>query len=121
MSSGTKSGPALEVPKPWGVVREIHRSPAVVVHHASIRSGGRSSKGDWHRHPCGVNDFYVVSGKLEVEVEHQQHLLGPGMILSVGPGEWHRFHALSDVELIETYTLPVVDPADIERSPLWTP
>jgi len=40
-------------------------------------------------------------------------MAGQGLTMPVG--EWHQFHAVTDVELIETYWLNAIDPDDIER------
>ena len=42
--------------------------------------------------------------------------LQAGWHFSLPPGHWHRFRAITDVELIETYWLPSIDPDDIQRA-----
>lgn len=45
----------------------------------------------WHRHPGG-QFLYAVSGRGRVRTRGQDgHLLEPGDVIHVGPGEWH-FH-----------------------------
>lgn len=106
--------------KLWGENRSIFCGHAVEVHHASIRRGGYSSQ---HRHRAKANDFYVVSGELEILVYTdkghviplERHVLKAGQKMTTPPNLWHRFNALTDVELIETYWLHTIDPADIDR------
>lgn len=107
--------------KPWGVARWTHVGPIVEVMHASIRRGGYSSR---HRHNRKFNDFYVLSGMLNISfyeigtavAPHNVVTLSPGQRLTVLPGVWHRFDALTDVELMETYWADVSPgEGDIER------
>ena len=101
------------IEKPWGVTRCIHRSAACEVWHASIRKGGKSS---FHRHEHKANDFYVLFGTLKIEIGLNAGVeLFSGGRYSLTPGRVHKFTALTDVELIETYWLPPIDPNDIER------
>lgn len=111
------------IEKPWGVTRCIHRSATCEVWHASIRAGGKSSV---HCHEHKANDFYIVSGTLRIGdgmiggVE-----LEAGRVYSIPPGSWHQFHALTPVELVETYWLAPIEPNDIQREtekhePVWT-
>lgn len=106
--------------KPWGKTRRIYLDHGVEIWHASIDKGGFSSR---HHHRSKVNDFYVVSGELAVLTYEGDmarvkacHTLKAGDKLSLGPGEWHRFQALTDVELIEIYWLLDIDAEDIVRS-----
>lgn len=105
--------------KPWGTNRLIYQGPYTEVWHASIKAGGVSSDGRMHKHALKNNDFYVVSGTLEVSQEDGDFLAGStmraGSQFSISAGRWHRFEAVTDVELIEVYHLPVIDPDDIER------
>jgi len=94
--------------KGWGITRCIHESEGTLVFHASIKKDGYCSK---HYHEGRVNDFYVVSGVLDVSIyptaEADQpseiYRLHAGQCLKIPVGVIHRFHALTDVELIETY------------------
>jgi len=105
--------------KLWGKTRCIQFGNHIEIWHASIRKGGYSSK---HCHTKKFNDFYVVSGELEVEfyltkdaaVPYKIALLKAGQRLTTDLNEWHRFRALTDVELIENYW-NTIDPTDIER------
>jgi mannose-6-phosphate isomerase-like protein (cupin superfamily) len=109
---------ALE--KSWGTNRGLERSHAFEVHHASIRAGGYSSQ---HCHRDKSNAFYVVRGELLVHFYRQRGDQDPcatvrltaGQKLVCGRGEWHRFEAVTDVELVEWYWTDAVDPSDIER------
>lgn len=109
-----------DVEKPWGTVRHVTREQGFELHHASISAGGFSSR---HRHVAKHNHFYVVSGHLIVEL-----YAGPDVVeltaansmhegehCTVPAGYWHRFRAVTDVELIETYWC-AVRPDDIDRA-----
>jgi len=107
--------------KAWGETRCVMRHFYSSVHHASIKKGGYSSR---HKHEKSDNKFYVLSGILKVcwykedteEVTHEI-TLEAGMDLTVAPNTWHRFEAVIDVELIETYcaSMPVLGD-DITRA-----
>jgi len=88
------------IQKPWGVTRNVGWG----IWHASIKAGGYSSR---HRHLDLHNVFYVVSGQLQViEWDGEEkccHLLEAGGTLLVPEKRWHRFVALTDVELVEHY------------------
>lgn len=104
------------IEKAWGITRCVHKSAACEVWHASIRAGGESSL---HYHVHKANDFYVLTGSLEIQLEALGDkfttIATAGECFSIPPLTLHRFHATTHVELIETYWLPPIDPEDIER------
>lgn len=117
------------IEKPWGVTRCIHRSATCEVWHASIRKGGKSSEGRWHWHRAKHQSLYILSGRLLVEQcltsgippeSNEKHGIDRNVLLwghscEIAAGTKHRFEAVTDVELIETYWLADIDPDDIER------
>jgi len=104
--------------KRWGTNRCIFSDANFEVHHAQIFAGGYSSR---HHHRAKVNDFYLVEGTLKVIVydaagnEIQTVTLNCGDRFSVHANVEHRFEAITDVELIETYWVSL-DPSDIVRA-----
>lgn len=116
---------ATQVPaedKLWGMTRCVFRDDAHQVWHASPKAGGFSSR---HKHDSLPNLFYVVSGTLHVEVygERPERGIDPALVVEIGPGEqytveageWHRFIAQTDVELVEIYYTHVPPNGDITR------
>jgi mannose-6-phosphate isomerase-like protein (cupin superfamily) len=104
------------IQKEWGVTRLISSGPTFEVWHASIHAGGTSSV---HMHRQKDNEFYVISGALRVESIGGGARLVEGTQCTLERGEWHQFHALTDVELIETYTVSegeLLDSEDIVRA-----
>ena len=101
--------------KPWGIARLIHKGPHTEVWHCSIRAGGVSTDGKYHKHELKTNDFYILDGTLKLCVAENSYLLASGDCHQVRPGFRHRFEAVTDVELIETYHLPLIDEEDIVR------
>lgn len=112
--------------KAWGVNTPLYFGDCAEVHHASIKKGGQSSV---HTHEHKSNMFYVVSGELSVDTfpgSHKDGDLEESVALklsstgqrtcTIGPGEWHQFRAVTDVELIEIYTPIPPRPNDIKRS-----
>jgi quercetin dioxygenase-like cupin family protein len=77
-----------------------------VVH---VSPGGRTH---WHRHPDG-QFLYGLSGRGRVRSRGEAgHLLEPGDVIHVGPGEWH-FHGA-------TPSTPLVHVAvNVGGSPEW--
>lgn len=105
-------------PKLWGTNRHFFAGFPGSLHHASIKAGGFSSK---HHHANKFNMFYVVAGTLLVHFYpdatgpgSRTQTLRAGDKLTVEPGAWHRFEAVTDVELIELYCTQV-DEDDIVR------
>ncbi|MBS3927482.1 MAG: hypothetical protein KGZ65_02555 [Sphingomonadales bacterium] len=106
--------------KLWGVTRPVDISPTHELHHATIKAGGFSSQ---HCHHRKFNGFYVVSGTLLVHFYRRKGDATPydtgraeaGSSVIAVWDEWHRFEAVTDVELIEWYFNDHVDPTDIER------
>lgn len=96
--------------KPWGETKRIHRDTTHEIWHASIKAGGFSS---WHTHARKPNLFYVLSGTMRVLASGEHHpqsgakvtgyVLGVGEQIVIDDGVWHRFEAVTDVELIEVY------------------
>lgn len=103
--------------KVWGTTRLVKANPAFELHDIHVNQGGQCSK---HRHRHKVNGFYVLSGRLAIDVWKNDYALVDETILDAGdymevrPGEFHRFRALSDVRALEVYFVRL-DPDDIER------
>lgn len=104
--------------KLWGTNRCIFADVNLEVHHAHILKGGYSSR---HHHKIKANDFYVLEGSLRVLVYNNDGsvastvVLDAGMQFAIPAGVEHRFEAITDVELIETYWTSL-DPSDIVRA-----
>lgn len=112
--------------KVWGKTRCVAYAPDGRACQAHAVEGGYSSR---HHHPGQSNTFFVLSGRLRVEVWTGERPLGvPDALVTLGPDQaftvnarlWHRFVALTPVALIETYTtsLPAAEgpePPDIVR------
>ena len=45
-----------------------------------------------HRHETGVDSFYVLEGELEMTVEDDRHMAGPGTLAAVPRGVLHTFN-----------------------------
>lgn len=95
--------------KPWGRTRCVFRDATHEVWHATIGTGGFSSR---HKHVHKVNRFYLVSGVLSVHVYHNELAAVPkytwvvsaGEAIDIPDGAWHQFEAAAGpVELVEVY------------------
>lgn len=115
--------------KKWGNTERVRLDATVEIARARIVPGGYSSL---HRHRRKHNYFIVLSGELEITHvvgiedlgvdETLRYVLKPGDNLSpltvVAADRWHRFKALTHVDVLEVYTSAdgsPVDPDDIER------
>lgn len=101
--------------KIWGQTLRVTSNPAFEFHYAQVRKGGTCSR---HRHSTKFNGFFVVSGRLAIDVWHltgrERTILGPHQYTQVAPPAWHQFEALEDTEVVEVYWAQF-DPSDIER------
>lgn len=91
--------------KIWGDTGCIYCNDTVSVHAITIKKGGYCSI---HKHLFKGNSFYVVSGRLAIEIYNasgvvDRTVLTAGGITTVDPQVKHRFIALDDTEAIEIY------------------
>ncbi len=105
--------------KLWGETRPVYSGDSHSLYHATPKAGGYSSR---HYHATKHNLFYIVSGTLLVHFYADRD--GPvtrtvsltrGDFAMSEAGEWHRFEAVTDCELIELYTSYCIDD-DIVRA-----
>lgn len=108
------------VTKAWGRTRCVHKDQTHEVWHAEIEQGGYSSR---HYHERAPNLFYVVSGVLRVlvfggevsTIPVETITLNAGERITIRPGVWHKFEAVTAVELVELYWAELRTP-DIVRA-----
>lgn len=109
-----------EKKKHWGVTRCIFTDKHCELHHATSVRKGYCSK---HKHVTKPNMFYVLQGTLEVETFAKKSATSPvrtdtvlrGQSLTIPAGVWHRFRALTEVDMIEFYWSEL-DREDIVRA-----
>lgn len=104
--------------KIWGTTEAVLATPAVELHRLTVKPRHQCSM---HRHLRKWNAFYVISGRLLIDVEKADYALtdttelGPGMSMAVPPGEYHRFRTEGEpCEALELYYLAPLS-EDIER------
>lgn len=97
--------------KLWGMNYIMHIDNIFQACHITIKKGGFCSN---HRHTHKWNQFYIISGKLAVELFKEGDktpysilYLGPNDSIKVMPGVNHKFHAMEDTEAIEIYSVNV--------------
>jgi mannose-6-phosphate isomerase-like protein (cupin superfamily) len=97
--------------KLWGMNYIMHIDNVFQACHITIKKGGFCSN---HRHTHKWNQFYIISGKLAVELFKEGDktpysilYLGPNDSIKVMPGVNHKFHAMEDTEAIEIYSVNV--------------
>ena len=110
--------------KIWGEDKLIYQNDLCAVHLLHIKKGGVSSL---HFHKSINNHFYVLSGRLRVEIllsldGAQEGVFGASDFYNLGIGQkcvvWagskHQFKALEDTTAIEIVYF-TLDPEDIQR------
>lgn len=101
--------------KVWGKTSCLWRNQQVEVHRIQALEQGYCSQ---HQHVHKYNMFYVLSGRLAVDVWKpgliDTTILGPGEMTIVPPGEEHRFRALEFTDALEIYWVEL-NPFDIKR------
>lgn len=105
--------------KVWGETSTIYKGNNVEVHYITVQKDGFCSK---HTHAHKFNKFTVIKGTLLIRIWKDygsqqlvdETILNAGDEITVSPGEFHQFEALTDVEAIETYWV-TLSSNDIER------
>lgn len=115
-----------ETAKAWGTSTRILNQKKRVIEYCIAEQGRYSSV---HYHKLHDNEFHVMSGILEVNIEPRDNSLScipklvyPGHCLLVPAGIVHSFKARTECEFIEVYSLPkgsIVRPLDITRLEGW--
>jgi len=106
----------LKQGKVWGTTDDFFANAIVSAHYLEIKKGGYCSK---HKHQHKYNQFYVISGKLEITIWRDRGLkdttiLEEGDSSAVPPGFYHKFRALEETQCVEIYQVILQEP-DIER------
>lgn len=93
--------------KVWGTTEAIDETPAMAVHRLIIKPNHKCSL---HVHRFKWNGFYVISGRLMIDVIKNDYALtdttelGPGDYTKVRPGEHHQFRTGDEpCVALETY------------------
>ena len=101
--------------KLWGSTTEVLTDRKISVQHATIKSRHACS---WHSHAVRSNRFYVVSGKLGIQLadgSNPVQVVMPRQVFSVDPGVVHRMIGLApETEVLEIYH-GQAGPEDIQR------
>ena len=64
----------------------------------------KGSRCSMHYHKIKDETFYIVKGKVLLELEDQKKILKPGNSILILPNKKHRFTGLEDSEIIEFST-----------------
>lgn len=92
--------PTFKVPKVWGeehwIVNREYCGKKMV-----LRRGFRCSM---HLHRNKDEVFYVIRGRILLEMGDGERIMGPGDHHHIPPGVEHRFWGLEDAEIIEFST-----------------
>ena len=89
-----------EVPKVWGkeiwIVNRNYCGKKLI-----LNKGFRCSM---HFHKQKDETFYILKGKVLLEIGMQKNIMLPGDSILIKPGQKHRFTGLEDSEIIEFST-----------------
>lgn len=94
--------------KVWGLNRPIFKNHNVEVHYLNVKKGGFCSE---HKHQHKFNQFVVIKGQIKIIVCKNYEgysldetiILNPGDETIISPGDYHKFEALTDTDLLEIY------------------
>jgi quercetin dioxygenase-like cupin family protein len=89
------------VPKVWGREEWIVNNDLYCGKKLVVERGHRCSV---HYHKLKNETFYILSGRLYVELDEDTRVLVPGDALDVKVGQRHRFTALETTEFFEFST-----------------
>lgn len=89
-----------EVQKVWGheeiIVNRDYCGKKLI-----LNKGFRCSM---HHHKLKDETFYILTGKVLLEIGMKKHVMLPGDSILIKPGQKHRFTGLEDSEIIEFST-----------------
>jgi mannose-6-phosphate isomerase-like protein (cupin superfamily) len=93
--------------KLWGETEALLQTPLAELHRIRAEPFSRCS---WHVHQRKHNAFYVLEGKLVIQIRSgdavDETVLRPGEMLTVAPGVKHRFATAAEPALaLELYYL----------------
>jgi len=57
-----------------------------------------------HYHKIKEETFYILEGKMLIELEGEKAIMKPGDVILIKPGQKHRFSALEDTKFAEFST-----------------
>jgi mannose-6-phosphate isomerase-like protein (cupin superfamily) len=92
--------------KVWGTTEPLIVNSSLEVHRITVIKGGYCSL---HKHQSKYNAFYVMKGKLIVEIHKKDYelvdktVLIPNEFTVVSPGEYHKFISSSATTALEIY------------------
>lgn len=98
--------------KSWGVKTTLFRNDLCEVSLLDLNGGQRCS---WHRHQAKWNQFYVVSGSLQIVTEEGTATVATGQIFTTNPTQWHEFRTPDGPALVQEIMYVRYDSEDIER------
>lgn len=85
------------VPKEWGGEEWFENNELYCGKILTCKNRIWSSQGRYHYHNKKDETFYILEGKLILEVEGEQVLLEPGESYRIFPGQRHRFRSETDL------------------------
>jgi quercetin dioxygenase-like cupin family protein len=90
-----------KIDKVWGYEEEIVNTSEYCGKFLYLDKGKRSSL---HFHKIKDETFYILSGKVLMEVEGNEKVMIEGDSIRIMPGQKHRFSGLNDSVIIEFST-----------------
>jgi mannose-6-phosphate isomerase-like protein (cupin superfamily) len=75
------------------IANEYHNVSLARVNDHEIRMSVMTEQFRWHRHPDSDETFLGVDGKLVIEFEDHEVVIGPGEMVTVPAGTLHRTRA----------------------------
>jgi len=98
--------------KSWGIKTSLFRNDLCEVSILRLNENQRCS---WHRHKAKWNQFFVISGALEILTEDGSYRVDSGMIFTTNPEQLHEFRTPYGPATIQEIMYVRYEPGDIER------
>lgn len=96
--------------KEWGTDELVFFNEIVKVHRIEIKSGGKSTDGNFHKHRYSFNKFYIENGMLDIYVKSSKEdyffQIGDDCefrSVTIFPNNLHRFEAITNCIAYEIY------------------
>jgi mannose-6-phosphate isomerase-like protein (cupin superfamily) len=85
------------VTKDGSTIRELHHTESQSLAEASLADGQSTQR---HYHAATEEIYFVVEGRVELEIDGERREVGPGHAALIPPGAWHELRALGPVRIL---------------------
>lgn len=98
--------------KSWGEKITVFKNDLCEVSILHLNGGQRCS---WHRHRAKWNQFYVISGTIDIKTEIGYARVDTGQVFTTNPLQWHEFRTPYGNAIVQEIMYVFYESEDIER------